>query len=171
MDHDWPEEGEDEGFADGEIPEDNAMETDMSAEGEDELMEGARATTYFYGDPSTLSDGEDFSKAQVEKLMKSEPYQRKISTCHLCGQCWYDNQVTADCLECGGFPLTRPCPVCDGECSAVWDRNVKKSHSYHKAHWEGKCTLPPDMQQVLLGIMTDSNEDRLTESMQDLSTS
>lgn len=42
-----------------------------------------------------------------------------------CGKCWFDNQFSQDCTECGGFAMTRNCPICLGRCSEMWKRNVK----------------------------------------------
>lgn len=42
-----------------------------------------------------------------------------------CGKCWYDGNSSQTCRECGGFPLQRPCPICDGRCKKIWTRNVK----------------------------------------------
>ena len=46
-----------------------------------------------------------------------------------------------------------------------------QSHSYHEAHWEGTCKLPPELQQAfMIRKFIDPSEETLTESMQDLST-
>lgn len=29
------------------------------------------------------------------------------------------------CVECGGYALERPCPVCGGRCGAVWKRDCE----------------------------------------------
>jgi hypothetical protein len=42
-----------------------------------------------------------------------------------CGECWYDTKSTPGCRECEGFPMTRPCPICNGQCNEIWSRNVK----------------------------------------------
>ncbi|KAJ8322102.1 hypothetical protein KUTeg_000573 [Tegillarca granosa] len=171
MDGDWVTEREgDEGFADCDSLDDVPvpMETNpQAAEAEDEVLNGPKATVYYTFQQNAEEEevdeekGKDYTKDEVEELMKSDAYQRKIDTCHF----------TADCRECGGYPLTRPCPLCDGQCTTVWQRNVKLSHSVHEAHWDGKCKLPPDVQQALmLRKLADSSEQTLTEGMQDLST-
>lgn len=53
----------------------------------DELLEGPRNNTVYYAIPSTNTDedkqGKNFTKDEVEEMMKSDAYQRKIATCHL----------------------------------------------------------------------------------------
>ncbi|RUS88928.1 hypothetical protein EGW08_003367, partial [Elysia chlorotica] len=138
--------GGDEGFADGEVDDDEAMEVaNVNNESDDEVLQGPRASVYFCDfDPS--KQGHDIPKEQVEQMMQAEPYQRKIDTCHLCKKCWYDNEFTLGCNECGGFAMTRSCPICLGRCDKTWKRDVKMSHSYHEAHWDGACGLPEHLQ-------------------------
>lgn len=47
----------------------------------DEVLNGPRATVFY----TTGDQGEEkeFSKEEVEEMMKSDAYQRKIDTCHL----------------------------------------------------------------------------------------
>ncbi|KAK6190765.1 hypothetical protein SNE40_002559 [Patella caerulea] len=170
---------DDEGFVETENADDEAMEvSNQQADSEvDEVLNGPQATVFYVPDiqPNmTSSDisGKDYSKSEVEDLMKSEPYQKKIATCHLCHVCWFDGNFTKDCHECGGYPLTRPCPICLGQCDEVWHRNIKMSHAFHEAQWDGVCTLPQDEQQAyFLRNHTEASEDTLTESLQDLHTS
>lgn len=165
--------GLDEGFAEIEVQEDEAMEVANSAAEQevDEVLSGPKATVYFKETNPGLQ-GRGIPRDEVEQIMQSEAYQRKIATCHLCGECWYDGKYLAGCTECGGFPLTRVCPVCDGQCGRHWNRNVKLSHSFHEAHWDGICSLPPEMQQAFhIRKLTDASEDTLSEGLQDLSTS
>ena len=77
---------DDEGFAEGDSPDDDVMETNLAAEGDDELLNGPRATVYYAVpvSPTEVEEqGKDFTKEEVEEMMKSEPYQKKLSTCHL----------------------------------------------------------------------------------------
>ena len=77
---------DDEGFAEGDSPDDDVMETNLAAEGEDEVLNGPRATVYYAVpvSPTEVEEqGKDFTKEEVEEMMKSEPYQKKLSTCHL----------------------------------------------------------------------------------------
>lgn len=47
-----------------------------------------------------------------------------------------------------------------------------QSHSFHEAHWDGSCALPPEVQHAFqLRKLTDSSEETLSEGLQDLSTS
>ncbi|XP_069105700.1 uncharacterized protein [Argopecten irradians] len=169
MDGDWQSNDGDEGFDDGdEAEEENVpMDINLATEGEDELLNGPRASV-FYMVPQSDDKGKDFTKSEVEEMMKSEEYQKKIDTCHLCGQCWYEGKYSKDCPECDGHHMTRPCAVCGGECNQVWKRDVKISHSIHKAHWDGKCILPIETQNAYRKRNTTSKS--LTEGMQDLST-
>ena len=77
---------DDEGFAEGDSPDDDTMETNLAVEGEDELLNGPRATVYYAVpvSPTEVEEqGVDFTKEEVEEMMKSEPYQKKMATCHL----------------------------------------------------------------------------------------
>ena len=77
---------DDEGFAEGDSPDDDVMETNLAAEGDDELLNGPRATVYYTVpvSPTEVEEqGKDFTKEEVEEMMKSVPYQKKMSTCHL----------------------------------------------------------------------------------------
>ncbi|XP_076437623.1 uncharacterized protein LOC143276852 [Babylonia areolata] len=164
--------GQDEGFAELDMQEDEAMEVTNSAwEQEDEVLSGPSATVYF-NESNPGVQGRGIAREEVEQMMKSEAYQRRIATCHLCGQCWYDGKMGVNCMECGGYALTRTCPVCDGQCHKEWRRNVRLSHSFHEAHWDGSCGLPVDLQRAFqVRKMVDSSEDTLSEGLQDLSTS
>ena len=41
-----------------------------------------------------------------------------------CGSSWYQGAWSEGCKECGGFPMKRPCCICEGKCCAVWTRNI-----------------------------------------------
>ena len=41
-----------------------------------------------------------------------------------CGSVWYDGVVGEGCLECGGYAMKRPCPVCGGQCGRMWTRST-----------------------------------------------
>ncbi|KAL4218447.1 hypothetical protein ACF0H5_023182 [Mactra antiquata] len=166
---------DDEGFADCDSPEDDTMETNLAAEGEDELLHGPNATVYYripISPTEKEEQGVNISKEEIEEMKKSEPYQKKLSTCHLCKQCWYDNSYSKHCPECDGFALQRPCVICDGRCEQIWQRNINKTHSFHKAHWEGRCDLPLDIQQVLMQQSQNKRKDlKISTERQCLSTS
>jgi len=161
----------DEGFADEEFNDEEAMDlAQANYESDDEVLQGPRASVYF-GDLDPTKQGHDISREEVEVMMKSEPYQKKIDTCHLCKKCWYEGQFSVNCRECGGFPLSRSCPICQGRCTRMWTRNVKLSHSFHKANWDGTCGLPEHLRQPLEAErFTDNSEDGLSQDLQGLST-
>ncbi len=39
-----------------------------------------------------------------------------------CGVVWYEGLVTLGCKECGGYAMTRQCPICKGVCGKQWKR-------------------------------------------------
>lgn len=43
-----------------------------------------------------------------------------------CGVNWEQHHVSLDCLECGGYSLERPCPICAGHCHNVWKRDLEE---------------------------------------------
>jgi len=48
---------------------------------------------------------------------------------------------------------------------------VSQTHSFHKAHWEGKCDLPLDVQHALMvATETEHTERSISDSLQCLST-
>lgn len=53
----------------------------------DELLNGPRASVYYTvpcpTDAVPEDKGQGISKEEVEEMMKSEAYQKKIDTCHL----------------------------------------------------------------------------------------
>ena len=59
--------------------------------------------------------------------------------CNSCGADWSAGEVGADCPECGGYALSRPCPVCGADCGGIWHRAVIDSNDSGQAHWIGKC--------------------------------
>ncbi|XP_074656797.1 uncharacterized protein LOC141910007 [Tubulanus polymorphus] len=137
----------------------------------------AGATRYsFYAQQISLAEFEEegrvLTKAAVAELMQTEQYQKMVNTCSSCHACWLYQQITADCRECGGFAIQRPCPVCDGRCMQTWTRDPKMTHSFQKAHWNGKCALPHEQQMALLfQKCVESDEDTIVNGMEDLHTS
>ena len=50
----------------------------------DEVLNGPKATVYYAIQTAEPDDqGKDYTKDEVEDMMRSEAYQRKIATCHL----------------------------------------------------------------------------------------
>ncbi|RXG59777.1 Protein pinocchio [Armadillidium vulgare] len=104
----------------------------------------------------------------MHESMTLEDLKSQFNSCNSCGVSWGDNHVSLDCLECGGYSLTRPCPLCDGECKSEWTRDVSMSHSVGKAHWDGECTLSKDDLQSVPSFLA---EDILVQGIEELSTS
>ena len=48
--------------------------------------------------------------------------------CFTCGVSWPDQHVSLDCKECGGYSMNRPCVLCDGQCGALWKRDLSLVH-------------------------------------------
>ncbi|CAH1772318.1 unnamed protein product [Owenia fusiformis] len=111
------------------------------------------------------------TEQQVKQLRQSDEYQRWINTCRTCGVCWYEGGVSPGCSECGGHPMTRPCPICSGMCNKIWNRDTDMSHSYSQAHWDGECALPIEQQQAHMLMALTGTSDSITEAMKDLSSS
>ncbi|KAG8176358.1 hypothetical protein JTE90_006148 [Oedothorax gibbosus] len=74
-------------------------------------------------------------------MLTLEGLRREYNSCSNCGVCWYDDHVSLDCGECGGYAMHRPCPTCNGQCGNVWRRDVNKSHVSKHAEWHGSCSL------------------------------
>lgn len=62
-----------------------------------------------------------------------------MDVCSSCTALWSKGQFTENCLECGGFALTRSCPQCNGKCSASWHRQVAMSNAYKEPFYSGGC--------------------------------
>jgi len=115
----------------------------------------------------------EFTKQQLSELLASPEYQGRLHTCGTCWSPWLEAVSRADCMECGGFPLQRPCPVCKGKCGKIWQRDVETSHSNHEAHWEGDCGLPWEQQRLHLQLILTkdlTDENAILEAMQGLTT-
>lgn len=61
--------------------------------------------------------------------------------CPQCGALWYANESKQDCRTCGGYSMLRPCPMCGGQCGAIWDRAYQDSIDSGEAVWVGHCQL------------------------------
>jgi len=152
----------------------NAHEDDNISEDED--MSECTANLSHFSNKITKSEYEqqrrDFTRQQIAILVSSPEYTRRLNTCGTCWSPWLDLLSCDDCMECGGFPLVRPCPVCKGKCGKTWQRDVETSHSNHEAHWEGNCGLPWDQQRLHLQLILteDAGEEAILEAMQTLTT-
>ncbi|GFW78675.1 protein pinocchio [Trichonephila clavipes] len=74
-------------------------------------------------------------------MLTLEGLRRTYNSCSNCGVSWYDDHVSLDCSECGGYAMCRPCPTCNGQCGNTWRRDVKASHVNKHAQWHGTCSL------------------------------
>ncbi|XP_024084805.1 protein pinocchio isoform X1 [Cimex lectularius] len=92
-----------------------------------------------YTSVSSLDDVTSYCPS--EHVLSIEELRLQLNSCFTCGVSWTEDHVSLDCSECGGYSLERPCPLCDGHCSAVWKRDLTMSHACGKARWEGCCTL------------------------------
>lgn len=113
----------------------------------------------------------EYTKSALQSLVSSPEYQRIYTRCRLCWCSWSEDYFNEGCSECGGFAMTRPCPICNGRCSAIWMRDVELSHSNNEAYWNGECRLPPDAQQGFLAqllISGNVNEQDILDGLQDL---
>ncbi|XP_064652515.1 protein pinocchio-like [Lineus longissimus] len=112
----------------------------------------------------------EITKEAVGNLVESDEYKQMMNTCSSCRACWFLNQWSMDCVECGGHALVRPCPICLGNCGQVWRRDIKMTHSFHSAYWNGTCGLPQDEQMAhFYRNVVDNDEETLLSGMEDLS--
>ena len=106
---------------------------------------------------------QSFTKQEVDKLVTSPEYQKHVTRCrmwettyskprlrfssfwvrnYVCSRCWsvwYLGQFSSNCEECGGFGMSRPCPVCEGRCGEEWKRDVSLvSHSIYTQAYNNK---------------------------------
>ncbi|ELU16065.1 hypothetical protein CAPTEDRAFT_155984 [Capitella teleta] len=183
---DWPvEHGKSSGSGWGDATEGawGSQWSEQQAENaaEEEAMEGEPAMASAASQPTCYAaqvtpeqfqqEARDFTRQEVNRLMSSPEYQTKITRCHLCWSVWFKRECSSSCLECGGFAMQRPCPICNGRCGAVWKRDVEMSHSHSKAHWDGECRLPPDQMRAFLAqhlVDYEGGEESLLDAMTDL---
>lgn len=114
-----------------------------------------------------------YTALAVDNLIRSPEYQRRFTMCQMCWCSWSQGETGHNCVECGGYALSRPCPVCQGRCDSIWHRDVEMSHSQHLAHWDGACCLPEDEKAnfLLLALMDDASPDDIADDMGDLAAS
>lgn len=94
-------------------------------------------------------------------MLTIEGLRSHFNSCFSCGVSWYEDHVSLDCSECGGYAMQRPCLKCDGQCDSIWRRDLAASHDTHKAQWEGECKLNSnDKQKVLNGLRQNNALDR-----------
>ncbi|XP_050440450.1 protein pinocchio [Adelges cooleyi] len=78
--------------------------------------------------------------SDIEQAVTLEELQGVFKYCFRCGVNWEQHHVSLDCLECGGYSLERPCPICAGHCRNVWKRDLEESHRSGEASWIGECS-------------------------------
>lgn len=100
-------------------------------------------------------------------MLTIEELRSYNKSCATCGVSWFDEHVSLDCSECGGYALERPCPQCDGQCHTVWRRDLDASHNTHKAKWEGVCLMRKDGQ---LQASRQNDNDVLVKALDKLAT-
>ncbi|XP_075213490.1 protein pinocchio [Lycorma delicatula] len=117
-----------------------------------------------FGSVSSLDDLHNscYSSAS-EAVLSIEELKLQLNSCFTCGVSWYEDHVSLDCAECGGYSLERPCPLCDGQCSSTWKRDLTMSHACGKARWEGECQM--------LKPITSEDESRLCKRLEKLAAS
>lgn len=92
------------------------------------------------GDSEALGSIENLA-LQTDAVLTIEGLKLQYNTCFTCGVSWYQDHLSLDCSECGGYAMRRPCISCDGRCKSVWTRNLAATHELRRAQWEGQCTL------------------------------
>jgi len=79
--------------------------------------------------------------SDIEQAVTLEELKGVFKYCFRCGVNWEQHHVSLDCLECGGYSLERPCPICAGHCRNIWKRDLEESHRSGEASWIGECSL------------------------------
>uniref|UniRef100_A0A0A9XD94 Chaperone protein DnaJ n=3 Tax=Lygus hesperus TaxID=30085 RepID=A0A0A9XD94_LYGHE len=104
---------------------------------------------------SSFSSTEELSSyLGTEPVLSIEELRLQLNSCFTCGVSWTEDHVSLDCSECGGYSLERPCPTCEGHCSAVWKRDLTMSHACGKARWTGSCGLLAPIQDDVFSRIT-----------------
>lgn len=88
---------------------------------------------------SSISSLDEPNFYNTEAVLSIEELRLHYNSCFTCGVSWYEDHVSLDCRECGGYSLERPCPMCDGRCQSLWKRDLTMSHASAKAKWSGQC--------------------------------
>ena len=105
-----------------------------------------------------------------DHVLTIEELRLQMSSCFSCGVSWVEDHVSLDCSECGGYALVRPCPKCDGSCGAMWKRDLTKSHSSNRAHWEGECNRGAKQQPPKSFVSSSTTTQDLCSKVEKLST-
>ncbi|XP_076307345.1 uncharacterized protein LOC143223349 isoform X2 [Tachypleus tridentatus] len=125
----------------------------------------------FSWDSDCISDTDSMNQvSQENNMLTIEGLRNHYNSCFSCGVNWYEDHVSLDCPECGGYAMQRPCPECDGQCESTWRRDLAASHNTKQAKWEGECRKSrPQMNQKL--FHHNDNCEVLTNAMKNLKTS
>ncbi|XP_043235389.1 uncharacterized protein LOC122393670 isoform X2 [Amphibalanus amphitrite] len=103
---------------------------------------------HFFAPPAMESAHDEFAPntltEEYGKMLTIEDLKDYNSNCLTCGVSWRNEEASLDCNECGGYPLRRPCPECCGQCGAVWERDLTKSHDKALAAFSGVCLFQPN---------------------------
>ncbi|XP_070533998.1 uncharacterized protein [Ptychodera flava] len=134
---------------------DDSMEQEDATPAENQglvcgLMEAdLKPSEHLYAEQITMAEyqkqSEEYTKQCLQQLLNSEEYQRIYKTCSSCNACWYDEQASPGCAECGdgGYAITRPCAICCGKCQQIWTRDIDME--YESAHSVADNGMKPNM--------------------------
>ncbi|XP_013772345.1 protein pinocchio-like isoform X1 [Limulus polyphemus] len=125
----------------------------------------------FSWDSDCISDTDSVNQVfQENNMLTIEGLRNHYNSCFSCGVNWYEDHVSLDCPECGGYAMQRPCPECDGQCESTWRRDLAASHNTKQAKWEGECRKSRTQTNQKLFHHNDNCE-VLTNAMKNLKTS
>jgi len=92
------------------------------------------------------------------------------SICSTCGANWQQGEFSEECLECGPGAMQTPCPICQGYCESIWQRNVMDSNYHQESHWHGNCKLPledvHEIGQILVATLNETNGAQIPQAEQ-----
>ena len=97
-------------------------------------------------DPEVVTKAKAKAEILLEKFGQSpDPIDNlefvTMDVCSSCSALWSKGQFTENCIECGGFSMTRSCPMCGGKCGGIYHRKVSMSNAYKEAFYAGRCKL------------------------------
>lgn len=106
------------------------------------LVTLSRSSLLRCSDKETWESIEDLAQQAADaSVLTIEGLKCHYNSCFTCGVSWYEDHVSLDCTECGGYAMQRPCLRCEGRCNGVWTRDLAASHEQRCAKWEGQCQL------------------------------
>ncbi|XP_008467587.1 protein pinocchio isoform X2 [Diaphorina citri] len=115
---------------------------------------------------NSISSLEENNFYNTEPVLSIEELRIHLNSCFTCGVSWYEDHVSLDCGECGGYSLERPCPMCEGRCRSQWKRDLTMSHTTGKAKWAGQCGLRSNQSDNTSGtsLSSSSGVEKITSS-------